>query len=107
AGGSLFNPTPIDRTVATVLSNVTSFLYTGANPTQTGVLAGTIVPTTAAVVRGHVRDRSGSPLAGVTVTIVGHPEFGTTHTRSDGAFDMAVNGGQQLRIRYALEGYFT
>ena len=46
---------PIDRTVATEMLSATSFLYTGANPIQTGVSPGTIELKRAAVVRGQVR----------------------------------------------------
>jgi RHS repeat-associated protein len=95
----------IDRTVGTVLADAESFLFSGTNPVQTGVAAGTIVPANMAVVRGQVSNRSGSPLAGVTVTVVNHPEFGSTLTQGDGSFDMAVNGGQTLRLHYALTNY--
>jgi hypothetical protein len=95
----------IDRTVSTVLANATSFLYTEADPVQTGVAAGTIVPVTAAVIVGQVLDASGSPLPGVAVTIVNHTEFGSTTSRADGGFNMAVNGGQKLRIHYGLADY--
>jgi hypothetical protein len=37
--------------------------------------------------------------------IVNHPEFGQTKTRADGMFDLAVNGGTQLLIRYRKAGY--
>ncbi len=102
---------PLDRTVSTTLWGATAFLYSGNSPIQTGVAAGAIGPTTAAVVRGHVyaapATAGGSPvvLPGVTVTVLGHPEFGSTVTQGDGMFDMAVNGGQVLRITYALSGY--
>ena len=42
---------PLDRTVATNVAAATAFLYTGANPIQTGVAPGTIVLHRAAVVR--------------------------------------------------------
>jgi len=34
-----------------------------------------------------------------------HPEFGMTATRADGMFDMAVNGGGWLTVKYELDGY--
>jgi RHS repeat-associated protein len=95
----------IDPTIPTTLFHSTAFLYTGADAVQTGVATGTITPRRAAVVRGNVLQKSGAPLAGVTVTIVGHPEFGTTQSRADGAFDMAVNGGGRLTVRYERAGY--
>ena len=97
--------TTIDRTVSTALFNADSFLFSGTSPVQTGVASGTIVPATMAVVRGQVLNRAGSALPGVTVTVVNHPEFGSTVTQGDGTFDMAVNGGQTLRLHYALTDY--
>ncbi len=46
-----------------------------------------------------------NPLSGVTITILNHPEFGQTLSRTDGMFDMAVNGGGRLTINYARSGY--
>jgi hypothetical protein len=96
---------PLDTTAATNVANATAFLYTGPNPVQTGVAPGTIVPQRAAVVRGKVLKADGSRLAGVTITILGRPEFGQTTSRSDGVFDLAVNGGGPLVVSYAAPGY--
>jgi len=95
---------PLDQTVVTTMADATAFLYTGANPIQTGVALGTIQTTRAAVVRGVVRGRDGYPIPGVTITILNHPEFGQTLTRPDGMFDMAVNGGGLLTVKYEKTG---
>src|SRR5207253_2174990 len=79
--------TPIDPSVTPTLAATTSFLYAGPNPIQTGVAAGTISPIRAAVLRGKVLTRDGQPLSGVTITILGHPEYGQTLSRADGMFD--------------------
>ena len=91
--------------MATDLASGTAFLYTGSQPVQTGVAAGTIEPRRAAVLRGQVRRRDGAPLSGVTITIAGHPEYGSTLTRADGLFDIAVNGGGVLTVRYEKAPY--
>ncbi|MCC6965793.1 MAG: Ig-like domain-containing protein, partial [Nitrospira sp.] len=96
---------PINPTTATSLADSTAFLYTGANPIQTGVTAGTIQAKQAAVLRGKVSTRDGFPLPGVTVTVMNHPEFGQTLTRPDGQFDLAVNGGQALTLSYSKTGF--
>jgi hypothetical protein len=44
-------------------------------------------------------------LPGAAIAVHGHPEYGQTLSRMDGAFDMAVNGGEALVVDYALEGY--
>jgi len=95
----------LDPTISTTLAAATEFLYTGTNPIQTGVSAGTIEVYRAAVLRGQVTDRDNNPLSGVTVTIHNHPEFGQTLTRVDGMFDMAVNGGGLLTVNYVKDGY--
>jgi RHS repeat-associated protein len=100
-----FVPPPLDRGVATQLAAATSFLYTGTNPVQQGVAPGTIVPATVAVIRGNVFDGQGHPLPGATITVANHPELGNTISRADGAYDLAVNGGQALRVHVALAGY--
>jgi RHS repeat-associated protein len=96
---------PTDTTVATNAYSSTQFLYTGSNPIQTGVVSGTIAFTTTAVLRGRVLDLNGDPLAGATITVLDHPEFGQTTSRADGRFDLAVNGGGQLTLNYAMPGY--
>jgi YD repeat-containing protein len=96
---------PLDRTVATDVASSTEFLYTGPDPVQTGVSPGAIEPDRAAVVRGRVLDRSGDPLPGVTVSVRGHAEYGSTLSRADGMFDLAVNGGGPVAIDYEKEGY--
>jgi len=104
-------PDPVSIAPALSLTGFTSayaansFLFTGANPIQTGVAAGTISEKRIAVIRGKVMDRSNSPLTGVTVTIKDHPELGKTLSRADGMFDLAVNGGGYLTINYSKEGY--
>lgn len=96
---------PLDRTVATTLGTATSFLYTGTNPIQTGVAPGTIDPKRVAVLRGRVLTRDNIAIEGVRITVLGHPEFGQTLTRASGVFDMAVNGGGVLTLRYEKDGF--
>jgi RHS repeat-associated protein len=109
-GGPIPEPTlvasPINGSVATSLATATEFLYTGTNPIQTGVTEGTIDPRRVAVLRGQVFTRAGQPLSGVKVSVLDHPEFGSTFTRADGMFDLAVNGGDQLTVRYEKDSHF-
>ncbi len=56
------------------------------------------------MLRGLVQTRDGAPLPGVTISILGHPEYGQTQSRADGAFDLAVNGGP-LTVNYTRDGY--
>ncbi|HEU6453721.1 MAG TPA: RHS repeat-associated core domain-containing protein [Gemmatimonadaceae bacterium] len=97
--------TAIDPTAISSVATSTAFLYTGTDPIQTGVAPGTIDALRGAVIRGRVLDRAGTPLPGVLLTILDHPEFGLTASRADGRFDLAVNGGGELTVRYAKAGY--
>jgi RHS repeat-associated protein len=96
---------PVDQTVATTVYDSTAFIYTGSNPIQTGVDPLDIKPQRTAVLRGKVLDRSNAPLDSVTLTILDHPEFGQTLSRTDGMFDMVVNGGGELTVVYEKENY--
>ncbi|GAA5531311.1 hypothetical protein [Herpetosiphon gulosus] len=78
----------------------TAFLYTGTTPIQTGVAPDTMTAQRVAVIRGRVLDRTRQPIPGVQITIKDHPEFGMTHTRADGMFDLVVNGGSRLVVQY-------
>ncbi|MBT7408397.1 MAG: hypothetical protein HN826_01725, partial [Methylococcales bacterium] len=60
------------------------FIFKGKTPIQTGVEADIIKAKTFAVVRGKVFNRQNKPLAGVTITIANHPEYGQTISRADG-----------------------
>lgn len=100
-----FTAPPLDRTVATTVYDASRFLYTGPDAIQTGVAPGTIRPRQAAVLRGRITGVDQKPLPGVAVTVLRHPELGATRTRADGFFDLAVNGGEDLTVRYDLDGY--
>ncbi|MDZ7828346.1 MAG: Ig-like domain-containing protein [Halofilum sp. (in: g-proteobacteria)] len=82
-----------------------SFLYEGNNPIQQDVAPGTIDAERVSVLRGEVRDRAGEPIPGVEIRVLNHPEFGYTLTRTDGAFDLAVNGGGHVTVEYHKDGY--
>jgi len=96
---------PLDEGESTVIGPSTEFLYTGPEPIQTGVAAETIDPVMAAVLRGRVTERDGNRLSGVTVSILGMPEYGQTLTRFDGEFDLVVNGGGAFTVNYEKDGY--
>lgn len=94
----------VDETTPFNMYNATSFLFEGDTAVQFGVSDGAIDPERLAVIRGRVLDRDNQPLADVRVAIEGQPEYGATLTRSDGYFDLAVNGGTSLTVSYEKEG---
>ncbi|MDZ4675371.1 MAG: hypothetical protein SGI84_13015, partial [Gemmatimonadota bacterium] len=94
--------------VQTSVYSATQFLYSGSNPSQTGVAAGTIRLKQAALVKGKVIDSAGAGLSGVAVSVLGHPELGQTMTRlTSGGYEMVVNGGGELTLAFAKAGYLT
>ncbi|MFZ2492793.1 MAG: RHS repeat-associated core domain-containing protein [Thermoanaerobaculia bacterium] len=95
---------PIDVSVATSFSSSTEFLYSGSTPVQKDVLPGSIEAARVAIVRGLVT-AAGSPLAAVRVSVPAHPELGSTLTRADGRYDVAVNGGGDVTVRFMRDGY--
>ncbi len=95
---------PVTRGVVSVPAVETMFLYTGSDPIQTGVAPDTIDPKRVAILRGKVVTSAGAAIAAVTVTVHDHPEFGSTRTRTDGAYDLAVNGGGPLTLELQKEG---
>jgi sugar lactone lactonase YvrE len=97
----------VDQTVITGVATGTKFLYTGSNPIQTSVDTSMLEPVRLSVIRGKVFARDLSPLPGVTVSILDHPEFGQTITRKDGMYDMVVNGGGQITLVFTRDGYIS
>ena len=95
----------IDVTVSSTTFATSAFLYSGSNPSQIGVAAGTIVPQRAVILRGRVLDRSSNPVADAVATIVNHPELGSTETLADGTYTMVVNGGGPLTVNLVASGY--
>ncbi|HZH77790.1 MAG TPA: CARDB domain-containing protein, partial [Archangium sp.] len=95
---------PLPTTSIAPFMDSVSFLYSGDKPIQVGVAPGTLEARRLAVLRGKVLSRQGSPLAGVRVSLLHHPEYGHTRTREDGLFDLAVNGGGLLTVQYEAEG---
>jgi RHS repeat-associated protein len=98
-------PTPLDDTRFPPLAEATDFIHSGPNAIQVGVTPGTIETRRATVLRGQVKTREGEALSGVTVSILGAPEYGHTLTRGNGLFDMVVNGGGRVTVQYKKEGY--
>lgn len=98
---------PLDQTVSTSLLDANSFLFSGSNPIQTGVLSSTIEARRASVLRGRVLRQDGTSLPGVHISILDHPELGQTRTRADGMFDLVVNGGGWLTVNYTKTGFLS
>jgi RHS repeat-associated protein len=105
---SLVAKSNLSETGITRFLDQVKFLYTGdtqGDTLQKGVVANSIEPDLASVVHGRVttRDFGGAP--NVAVRVLGHDEFGYTLTRADGRFDLVVNGGSQITLRFLKSDY--
>lgn len=105
--GSL-NPLPLDRTLPTPAHKLFGDLLATNGGFQSGSRACVydsthptcaFVPMHMALVRGTVADTAGTGLAGVTISVLNHPEFGTTTSLANGEYFIVVNGGAPLTIR--------
>jgi len=59
------------------------------------------------VITGLVHDLAGSPISDVSLTIHGHPEYGTAETNTEGRFSIPVEGGGTITVVYQKESLFT
>jgi len=59
------------------------------------------------VVTGLVRDLDDLPVADVSVTILGHLEYGTAQTDAEGRFSIPVEGGGAITVVYQEDGLLT
>ncbi len=98
-------PPPLASGPSTTVAGAAGFLYSGSNPVQIGVDPADLQAERISVVRGRVHDMAGTPLAGATVTVKDHPEFGETVSQADGTFSLAVNGGSSLVIDIEMFGH--
>lgn len=95
----------LPATETTAFINQVNFLYTGSDPLQTDMLENVVQPNLAAVLHGYVKSRDFGVLPNVIVRILGHSEYGQTVTREDGRFDLVVNGGSSLVVRFSKDGF--
>ncbi len=59
------------------------------------------------IITGLVQDTTNLPIVDVAVTILDHPEYGTTITGTDGRFSIPVEGGGTITVVYQKEGLIT
>ncbi len=100
-GRTQFTPTEVTGFRSQVM-----FLYNAPDPVQKGIPdTNTFVSGSEAVVSGYVSARDFGGFGNVRVQVLGHEEFGYTETRADGRFDMVVNGGQSLVLRFLKDSF--
>lgn len=84
-----------------------AFLVYGADAPQQGFEPDSVDGAHASALRGRALLPGGAPLAGVTVSVARHPEWGTTTTLPDGSWTMLVGGGATLVAEFRLDGHVT
>jgi hypothetical protein len=106
SGAVIRVPVPsLDATLTTTPSASLAFLHEGPDAIQVGVAPGTIDPVRGAGLVGHVLYADGAAAMNVSVTVLGHPEYGVTLTDANGRYALAVNGGEPLTIVAEKAGF--
>ena len=59
------------------------------------------------LITGLVLSIDDSPISDVSVTLHGHPEYGTVLTDAQGRFSLPVEGGTTLTVVYQKDGFIT
>ena len=98
---------PIEPDPSPQFLSTVSFLFEGGEPIQRLLDVESLEEHRAAVIRGRVTGRDGGGIGGVMVSIHDGAPYGFTLTRADGMFDLVVNGGGLLRVRYQKEGFVS
>ena len=59
------------------------------------------------LITGMVRSIDDAPIPDVSVTLHGHPEYGTVLTDAQGRFSLPIEGGTTLTVVYQKDGFIT
>jgi YD repeat-containing protein len=95
----VYQPAPVS------LAAATEFLHTGPNPVQIGMDPKVLDARRAAALRGMVFKGETEPFPAVNVHIQHQPAYGTGYSRTDGSYDMVVNGGGLMTVGFKKEGF--
>lgn len=97
--------TPLDRTRIEALADRYAFIFDGPDAVQLDLVPGTLEWRRFALIRGQVNEASGGGLDGVRIELLDKGDLGYTLSREGGHFDLAVNGGGTLTLRFSKAGY--
>ena len=64
-------------------------------------------PKRISIITGLVKTMSGSPLSGVTVSILNNRPYGSAQTDASGRFSLPLDGGATYTMVYMKQGYLT
>lgn len=95
------------RAVVDFASSV-AFLHAAGDERAVQVCASQdLDPLKVGVIRGRVIDRAGEGIPGVRVELPGMPEAGHTYTREDGVYDLAIEAGRRVTVRFYRRSYIS
>jgi len=95
----------LDTTVVPLPWEKWNFIWNSASRSQKDVKV-VFDPNRIMHLSGQVLGPNTRPLPRVKVSVVGHPEYGSTRTRSNGEWDMVVNSGGNIDVLFSMEGLF-
>ena len=98
---------PLTQTGFPSFFDQVSFLFDAIDPVQVDVQPAALDPRRISVLHGRVLDDNLAPIAGVTITAHGEADVGSTQSRADGRFDLAVNGGATVTTVYRHTDFLT
>ncbi len=106
AGSDPVSPIPggVGAALGSAFCRRYSFLWSGTSPVQFGVAADALDCRRAAVLHGRVLAADGTPIEGARVSAPEQPAVGTTFSRANGEFDLAVNGGGAVVVLIEAAG---
>lgn len=87
------------------LAQAVQFLFDSSEPIQQDVSPEALDDSLISIISGKVADQDGNGLSGVKIKVLGHPAIGYAVSRSDGEFNLAVNGGGRVSLVYSRSGY--
>jgi hypothetical protein len=59
------------------------------------------------IITGGIADSAGLPVAGATISVLDHAEYGTATSDASGRFSLPVEGGDTLTVVYEKPGFLT
>ncbi len=84
-----------------------AFLFEDDGAIHRGIDEGLVTDENIGVISGRILDVENNPLEGAAVYFANRPEFGRTYTRSDGRYDLVIDGDSRPVIRVSKKGYIT
>jgi RHS repeat-associated protein len=96
---------PLDQNFVQTKAEQYQFLYNEDLSPQKNVDLSKMDSARVTPLHGRVLQGEGQPLSAVKISVLNHPEYGFTFSREDGNWDLAVNGGGDITVKYEKVGF--